>query len=192
MANSKTLFIVIGSKIPTGVRIKVGPYLSLLRLDRKLIIDWRYEHPFSVPHPMVMLGRKSITGSFTGSMEEIEERLRKSSVSSLIIFAASEPLFAGKREAMYRLEKTVNRRERDNPSFSSTLLDKIYRSIDGGDTSLEGKNLNIDTKDQYGRDGSGVKSIHLCRVESGAGRLAPYCPTRSHLMQQSLAMASNE
>ncbi|XP_022756374.1 protein BIG GRAIN 1-like B [Durio zibethinus] len=36
---------------------------------------------------------------------------------------------------MYRLEKTVMREERyrherDNPSFSSTLLDKIYRSID--------------------------------------------------------------
>ncbi|KAK8581898.1 hypothetical protein V6N12_072103 [Hibiscus sabdariffa] len=35
---------------------------------------------------------------------------------------------------MYRLEKTVYRHERDHPSFSSTLLEKIYRSIDDGDT----------------------------------------------------------
>ncbi|KAE8682617.1 ankyrin repeat-containing protein [Hibiscus syriacus] len=36
---------------------------------------------------------------------------------------------------MYRLEKTVYKQERYNPSFSSTLLDKIYRSIDDGDTT---------------------------------------------------------
>ncbi|TYG66992.1 hypothetical protein ES288_D05G043200v1 [Gossypium darwinii] len=41
---------------------------------------------------------------------------------------------------MYRLEKTVYRQEKDNPSFSSTLLDKIYRSIDDGDTR------NVDLK----------------------------------------------
>ncbi|MBA0864841.1 hypothetical protein Goshw_006625 [Gossypium schwendimanii] len=41
---------------------------------------------------------------------------------------------------MHRLEKTVYRQERDNPSFSSTLLDKIYRSIDDGDTR------NVDLK----------------------------------------------
>ncbi|GMI81370.1 BIG GRAIN 4 [Hibiscus trionum] len=34
---------------------------------------------------------------------------------------------------MYRLQKTVYKR--DNPSFSSTLLDKIYRSIDDGDST---------------------------------------------------------
>ncbi|XWS72401.1 hypothetical protein CRYUN_Cryun02cG0036700 [Craigia yunnanensis] len=43
---------------------------------------------------------------------------------------------------MYRFEKTLMREERyrherDNPSFSSTLLDKIYRSIDDGDTKHE-------------------------------------------------------
>ncbi|XVE97745.1 hypothetical protein REPUB_Repub03eG0045000 [Reevesia pubescens] len=43
---------------------------------------------------------------------------------------------------MHRLEKTLMRedgyrQERDNPSFSSTLLDKIYRSIDDGDTKRE-------------------------------------------------------
>ncbi|XVF35284.1 hypothetical protein REPUB_Repub18cG0132400 [Reevesia pubescens] len=45
---------------------------------------------------------------------------------------------------MYRLEKTLMREERyrherDNPSFSSTLLDKIYRSMndDDGDTKHE-------------------------------------------------------
>ncbi|KAL4336077.1 hypothetical protein GQ457_07G045340 [Hibiscus cannabinus] len=41
---------------------------------------------------------------------------------------------------MYRLEKTVYRHERDNPSFSSTLLDKICRSIDDGDSK------NVDLK----------------------------------------------
>ncbi|EOY30008.1 hypothetical protein QQP08_027492 [Theobroma cacao] len=42
---------------------------------------------------------------------------------------------------MYRLEKTLReeryRHERDNPSFSSTLLDKIYRSIDDGEANHE-------------------------------------------------------
>ncbi|KAL4269726.1 hypothetical protein GQ457_15G000250 [Hibiscus cannabinus] len=39
---------------------------------------------------------------------------------------------------MYRLEKRVHRHERDIPSFSSTLLDKIYRSIDDGGDSTNG------------------------------------------------------
>ncbi|XP_022730420.1 protein BIG GRAIN 1-like B [Durio zibethinus] len=43
---------------------------------------------------------------------------------------------------MYRFEKTLMREERytlerDSPSFSSTLLDKIYRSIDDADTKHE-------------------------------------------------------
>ncbi|XVF48732.1 hypothetical protein PTKIN_Ptkin03bG0213200 [Pterospermum kingtungense] len=40
---------------------------------------------------------------------------------------------------MYRLEKTLYRHEREkNPSFSSTLLDKIYRSIDDDETTKHG------------------------------------------------------
>ncbi|XVE70853.1 hypothetical protein DITRI_Ditri10aG0104000 [Diplodiscus trichospermus] len=51
---------------------------------------------------------------------------------------------------MYRLEKTLMREERyrherDNPSFSSTLLDKIYRSIDDGDTKHEDLKFYRDT-----------------------------------------------
>ncbi|KAJ7946105.1 Cinnamyl alcohol dehydrogenase [Quillaja saponaria] len=51
------------------------PYLSLLKLDGKLILMGVINAPLQFVSPMVMLGRKTITGSFVGSMKEIEEML---------------------------------------------------------------------------------------------------------------------
>ncbi|KAK4401695.1 Cinnamyl alcohol dehydrogenase 1 [Sesamum angolense] len=51
------------------------PYLSLLKVDGKLILMGVINTPLQFITPMVMLGRKSITGSFIGSMKETEEML---------------------------------------------------------------------------------------------------------------------
>ncbi|KAK4437925.1 Cinnamyl alcohol dehydrogenase 1 [Sesamum alatum] len=51
------------------------PYLSLLKVDGKLILMGVINTPLQFVTPMVMLGRKSITGSFIGSMKETEEML---------------------------------------------------------------------------------------------------------------------
>ncbi|OWM64820.1 hypothetical protein CDL15_Pgr028537 [Punica granatum] len=51
------------------------PYLSLLKLDGKLILLGVINTPLQFVSPMVMLGRKVITGSFIGSMKETKEML---------------------------------------------------------------------------------------------------------------------
>uniref|UniRef100_A0A6N2KDW3 Enoyl reductase (ER) domain-containing protein n=1 Tax=Salix viminalis TaxID=40686 RepID=A0A6N2KDW3_SALVM len=51
------------------------PCLSLLKLDGKLILMGVINAPLQFLTPMVMIGRKSITGSFIGSMKETEEML---------------------------------------------------------------------------------------------------------------------
>lgn len=51
------------------------PYLSLLKLDGKLILMGVINTPLQFVSPLVMLGRKTITGSFVGSMKEMEEML---------------------------------------------------------------------------------------------------------------------
>ncbi|CAN1134486.1 Probable cinnamyl alcohol dehydrogenase [Linum perenne] len=51
------------------------PYLSLLKVDGKLILMGVINTPLQFISPMVMLGRKVITGSFIGSMKETEEML---------------------------------------------------------------------------------------------------------------------
>ncbi|KAI8011386.1 putative cinnamyl alcohol dehydrogenase [Camellia lanceoleosa] len=51
------------------------PYLSLLKLDGKLILTGFINTPLQFLTPVVMLGRKIITGSFIGSMKETEEVL---------------------------------------------------------------------------------------------------------------------
>ncbi|XP_044479752.1 cinnamyl alcohol dehydrogenase 1-like [Mangifera indica] len=51
------------------------PYLSLLKLDGKLILMGVINTPLQFVSPMVMLGRKTITGSFIGSMKETKEML---------------------------------------------------------------------------------------------------------------------
>ncbi|CAH2076893.1 unnamed protein product [Thlaspi arvense] len=63
------------------------PYLSLLRLDGKLILMGVISNPLQFLTPMVMLGRKVITGSFIGSMKETEEMLefcKEKGLSSII------------------------------------------------------------------------------------------------------------
>lgn len=52
------------------------PYLSLLKLDGKLVLMGVINQPLQFISPMVMLGRKTITGSFIGSMKEAEEMLK--------------------------------------------------------------------------------------------------------------------
>ncbi|KAK8626897.1 hypothetical protein V6N13_134527 [Hibiscus sabdariffa] len=51
------------------------PYLSLLRHDGKLILTGVINTPLQFLTPVVILGRKEITGSFIGSMKETEEML---------------------------------------------------------------------------------------------------------------------
>ncbi|KAL8541495.1 hypothetical protein ACS0TY_002673 [Phlomoides rotata] len=51
------------------------PYLASLKVDGKLILMGVINTPLQFVSPMVMLGRKSITGSFIGSMKETEEML---------------------------------------------------------------------------------------------------------------------
>ncbi|KAE8700376.1 hypothetical protein F3Y22_tig00110557pilonHSYRG00292 [Hibiscus syriacus] len=55
---------------------------------------------------------------------------------------------------MYRSEKTVYKQGRDNPSFSSTLLDKIYRSIDDGDSTKDDFKFYRDTMQNKQHRGS--------------------------------------
>jgi cinnamyl-alcohol dehydrogenase len=45
-------------------------------MDGKLVLMGVIGEPLSFVSPMVMLGRKTITGSFIGSIEETEEVLR--------------------------------------------------------------------------------------------------------------------
>ncbi|XP_043711154.1 probable cinnamyl alcohol dehydrogenase [Telopea speciosissima] len=51
------------------------PYLSLLKVDGKLILTGVISTPLQFVSPVLMLGRKSITGSFIGSMDETAEML---------------------------------------------------------------------------------------------------------------------
>ncbi|XP_022751780.1 protein BIG GRAIN 1-like A [Durio zibethinus] len=82
---------------------------------------------------------------------------------------------------MYRLEKTLMREERyrherDNPSFSSTLLDKIYRSIDDdGDMkhedlkfyreTMEKKQSKGNMKSNRSRGGRGGEEEEMSRFQ---------------------------
>uniref|UniRef100_A0A1D1Y5N0 cinnamyl-alcohol dehydrogenase n=1 Tax=Anthurium amnicola TaxID=1678845 RepID=A0A1D1Y5N0_9ARAE len=63
------------------------PYLALLRLDGKLILNGVINEPLKFLSPVVMLGRKTITGTFIGSMEETERMLdfcEKKGLTSMI------------------------------------------------------------------------------------------------------------
>ncbi|CAM0877541.1 unnamed protein product [Alopecurus aequalis] len=51
------------------------PYLAMLRMDGKLVLMGVVPSPFSFMSHLVMMGRKTITGSFIGSMEEMAEVL---------------------------------------------------------------------------------------------------------------------
>ncbi|KAH7518041.1 hypothetical protein FEM48_Zijuj09G0128500 [Ziziphus jujuba var. spinosa] len=80
------------------------PYLSLLKLDGKLILMGVINTPLQFVSPMVMLGRRMITGSFVGSMKEQEEMLefcREKNVTSMIETIKMDYI----NEAFERLEK---------------------------------------------------------------------------------------
>ncbi|KAK8939946.1 Cinnamyl alcohol dehydrogenase 2 [Platanthera guangdongensis] len=80
------------------------PYLSLLKVDGKIIMMGVINQPMQFITPMIMLGRKSITGSFIGSMAEAEEMLEfceKKGLSSMIEIVQFDRI----NEALQRLER---------------------------------------------------------------------------------------
>ncbi|XP_041013815.1 cinnamyl alcohol dehydrogenase 1-like [Juglans microcarpa x Juglans regia] len=80
------------------------PYLSLLKMDGKLILMGVINTPLQFLTPVVMLGRKSITGSFIGSMKETEEMLefcKEKGLSSMIEVVKMDYV----NKALERLEK---------------------------------------------------------------------------------------
>ncbi|CAN6482434.1 unnamed protein product [Victoria cruziana] len=80
------------------------PYLSLLKVHGRIIMVGVIPGPLQFVTPMIMLGRKSITGSFIGSIEEIEELLKfcaEKKVSSTIEVVTMDYV----NKAMERLEK---------------------------------------------------------------------------------------
>ncbi|KAJ8450977.1 hypothetical protein Cgig2_032602 [Carnegiea gigantea] len=82
----------------------LDPYLALLRLNGKLILNGVINTPLQFVTPMVMLGRRSITGSFIGSMKETEEMLefcKEKGLKSQIEIVKMDYI----NQAMERLEK---------------------------------------------------------------------------------------
>ncbi|XP_073099871.1 cinnamyl alcohol dehydrogenase 2 isoform X1 [Elaeis guineensis] len=80
------------------------PYLSLLKVNGKLILMGVINQPLQFVTPAVMLGRKTITGSFIGSMDETLEMLEfceKKGLTSMIEMVKMEQI----NEAMERLER---------------------------------------------------------------------------------------
>ncbi|KAL3538840.1 hypothetical protein ACH5RR_002206 [Cinchona calisaya] len=80
------------------------PYLSLLKVDGKLILMGVINTPLQFVTPMVMLGRKTITGSFVGSMKETEEMLefcKEKNLTSMIEVVKMDYV----NTALERLEK---------------------------------------------------------------------------------------
>ncbi|KAG4160016.1 hypothetical protein ERO13_D02G206966v2 [Gossypium hirsutum] len=80
------------------------PYLSLLRIDGKLILTGVINTPLQFLTPTVMLGRKSIAGTFIGSMKEQEEMLafcKEKILTSMVEVVKMDYI----NTAMERLEK---------------------------------------------------------------------------------------
>ncbi|GLJ15812.1 hypothetical protein SUGI_0260760 [Cryptomeria japonica] len=80
------------------------PYLSLLKINGKLIMLGVVPEPLHFVSPLLILGRRSIAGSFIGSMEETQEALNfcaEKNVSCQIEIVGMENL----NEAMERLHK---------------------------------------------------------------------------------------
>lgn len=73
MADATDSFDYIIDTIP--VFHPLEPYLALLKLDAKLILMGVINEPLNFVNPLLMLGRKTITGSFIGSMDETQEML---------------------------------------------------------------------------------------------------------------------
>ncbi|XP_028787976.1 probable cinnamyl alcohol dehydrogenase [Neltuma alba] len=88
--------------VPVGHPLE--PYLSLLKVDGKLILMGVINTPLQFVSPMVMLGRKMITGSFIGSIKETEEMLqfwKEKGLSSMIEVVKMDYI----NKAFERLEK---------------------------------------------------------------------------------------
>ncbi|KAF7840771.1 cinnamyl alcohol dehydrogenase [Senna tora] len=88
--------------VPVGHPLE--PYLSLLKVHGKLILMGVINTPLQFVSPMVMLGRKSITGSFIGSMKELEEMLdfwKEKGLTSMIEVVKMDYI----NKAFERLEK---------------------------------------------------------------------------------------
>ncbi|KAF5207473.1 Cinnamyl alcohol dehydrogenase [Thalictrum thalictroides] len=80
------------------------PYLSLLKVDGRLIIMGVIGEPLKFVSPMIMLGRKSISGTFVGSMDETGEMLefcKEKGISSQIEVVKMDYI----NKALERLEK---------------------------------------------------------------------------------------
>ncbi|RZC45144.1 hypothetical protein C5167_038089 [Papaver somniferum] len=80
------------------------PYLPLLKVDGRFIIMGVIAQPLQFITPMIMLGRKSITGTFIGSVEESSEMLefcKEKGVTSSIELVKMDYI----NKAMERLEK---------------------------------------------------------------------------------------
>lgn len=80
------------------------PYLSLLKMNGKLVMLGVVPAPLSFVSPLLILGRRSIAGSFIGSMEEAQETLdfcAEKKVSCMIEIVGLD--YAN--EALKRLEK---------------------------------------------------------------------------------------
>nr|AAW78382.1 cinnamyl alcohol dehydrogenase [Acacia auriculiformis x Acacia mangium]AEV43322.1 cinnamyl alcohol dehydrogenase [Acacia auriculiformis x Acacia mangium] len=88
--------------VPVGHPLE--PNLSLLKIDGKLILMGVINTPLQFVSPMVMLGRKTITGSFIGSIKETEEMLefwKEKGLSSMIEMVKMDYI----NKALERLEK---------------------------------------------------------------------------------------
>ncbi|KAF5751174.1 carbamoyl-phosphate synthetase 2 aspartate transcarbamylase and dihydroorotase [Tripterygium wilfordii] len=88
--------------VPVGHPLE--PYLSLLKLDGKLILTGVINTPLQFMAPVVMLGRKVITGTFIGSMKEIQETIdfcKEKGLSSMIEVVKMDYI----NKAFERLEK---------------------------------------------------------------------------------------
>lgn len=82
----------------------LDPYLSLLKVDGRLIIMGAIGEPLHFLSPTLLLGRKSIIGAFIGSMEEASEMLEfctQKGISSQIEVVKMDYI----NKAMERLEK---------------------------------------------------------------------------------------
>ncbi|XP_042500290.1 probable cinnamyl alcohol dehydrogenase [Macadamia integrifolia] len=80
------------------------PYLSLLKVDGKVILTGVISTPLQFVSPVVMLGRKSITGSFIGSMDETAEMLefcKEKGLTSMVEIVQMDYV----NKAIERLEK---------------------------------------------------------------------------------------
>ncbi|CAL0316368.1 unnamed protein product [Lupinus luteus] len=82
--------------VPVGHPLE--PYLSLLKLDGKLILMGPITTPLQFFSPTVMGGRKSITGSMVGSIKEAQEFLefwKEKGLSSMIEVEFETSVFQG-------------------------------------------------------------------------------------------------